>query len=139
MLTVKNDNINDNTKYVQGKMITPLMLSFFTVSSCYHFYVIIFQCTYLVLSLMLSFLGCYHLCYLMLSLFTVSKCYHFYVIIFPSTYFVLSFMLSFDVIIYCYHFPLSFLGHAIFEDVIIFHDVNAMITINDNIKWIHKW
>ncbi len=68
--------------------------------------VIIFPCTYFVLSFMLSFLGGYHLCYhLMLSFFTVSKCYHFYVIIFPCTYFVLSFMLSFDVIIYCYHFP----------------------------------
>jgi hypothetical protein len=32
-----------------------LMLSFFTVSKCYHFYVIIFPCTYFVLSL------CYHL------------------------------------------------------------------------------
>ncbi len=63
-------------------------------------------CTYFVLSLMSSFLGCYHLCFhLMLSFFTVSKWYHFYVIIFPCTYFVLLFMLSFDVIIYCYHFP----------------------------------
>ncbi len=68
--------------------------------------VIISPCTYFVLSFLLSFLGCSHLCYLlMLSFFTVSKCYNFYVIIFPCTYFVLSFMLSFDVIIYCYHFP----------------------------------
>ncbi len=82
------------------------MLSLFTVSNCYHFYVDIFPCTYFVLSFMLSFLGCYHLCYhFMLSFFTVSKCYHFYVIIFPCTYFVLSFLLSFDVIIYCYHLP----------------------------------
>jgi hypothetical protein len=70
------------------------MLSFFTVSNCYHFYVIIFTCTYFVFSFMLSFLGRYHL---MLQFFTVSKCYHFYVI-FPCTYFVLSFMLSFIVI-----------------------------------------
>ncbi len=67
-----------------------LMLSFFAVSNCYHFYVIIL---------------CYHLSYhLMLLFFTVSKCYHFFVIIFPCTYFVLSFMLSYAVIIYCYHF-----------------------------------
>jgi hypothetical protein len=77
-----------------------LMLPFFRVSKCYHFYVIIFPCTYFVLSFMLS---------VMLSFFTVSKCYNFYVIIFPCTYFVLSFMLSFDVIIYCYHFPPFFL------------------------------
>jgi hypothetical protein len=40
-----------------------LMLSFFTVSKCYHFYVIIFPCTYFVLSFMLSFdviIYCYH-------------------------------------------------------------------------------
>jgi hypothetical protein len=61
------------------------MLSFFTVSNFYHFYVIILHCTYFVLSLMLSFLGCYHLCFhLILSFFTVSKCYHFYVIIWCS-------------------------------------------------------
>jgi hypothetical protein len=55
-MITSNDNINDNTKYVQ-------MLSLITVSNCYHFYVIIFHCTYFVLSFMLSFLGCYHLCY----------------------------------------------------------------------------
>ena len=40
-----------------------LMLSFFTVSKCYHFYVIIFPCTYFVLSFVLSFdviVFCYH-------------------------------------------------------------------------------
>ncbi len=40
-----------------------LMFSFFTVSKCYHFYVIIFPCTYFVLSFMLSFdviIYCYH-------------------------------------------------------------------------------
>ncbi len=87
---VKNDNINDNTKYLQ-------MLSFFTVSNCYHFYVIIFPCTYFVLSFTLSVLGYYHLCYhMMLSFFTVIKCYNFCVIIFPCIIYV---------IIYCYHFP----------------------------------
>ncbi len=64
------------------------MLSFFTVTNCYHFCVNIFPSTYFVL----SFLGCYNLCYdLMLSFLTVSKCHHFYVIIFSCTYFVLSF------------------------------------------------
>ncbi len=40
-----------------------LMLSFFTVSKCYHFNVIIFPCTYFVLSFTLSFdviIYCYH-------------------------------------------------------------------------------
>ncbi len=68
-----------------------LMLSFFTVSKCYHFYVIIYGIIFRVLSFMLSF---------DVIIFKVSKCYNFYVIIFPCTYFVLSFMLPFDVIIY---------------------------------------
>ncbi len=40
-----------------------LMLSVFTVSKCYHFYVNIFPCTHFVLSFMLSFdviIYCYH-------------------------------------------------------------------------------
>ncbi len=44
------------------------MLSFFTVSNCHHFYVIIFPWTYFVLSFMLSFLGRYH--------FVIIYCYH---------------------------------------------------------------
>ena len=69
-----------------------LMLSFFTVSKWYHFYVIIFPCTYIVLSFMLSF-G---------------------VII----YFMLSFnVIIFDVIIWCYHLVLSF-GYYLFNFII---------------------
>ncbi len=79
--------------------MTPFNVIILTICNCYHFYLIIFPCTYFVLSFMLSFLGCYHLWYyLMLSFLMVSKCYHFYVIIFSCTYFVLSFMLSFIVI-----------------------------------------
>jgi hypothetical protein len=62
--------------------------------NCYYLYVIIFPCTYFVLSFMLSYLGCYHLCHLMLSFFMVSRCYHFY---FPLNIFCVIFMLSFDV------------------------------------------
>jgi hypothetical protein len=105
------------------------MLSFFTVSNCYHFYVIIFPCTYF----------CYHLCYHLLlswhlhhendimlynqkdntkelqndNIYSMksnnipyTQRYHFR---------VLSFMLSFDVIIYL---MLSF--NVIIFDVISF-------------------
>ncbi len=73
-----------------------LMLSFLTVSKCYHFYVIIFPSTCWMLSFMLSFdviifdgqqmsanfiifmlsfflvpVGCYHLCYLLMLSFIV--------------------------------------------------------------------
>ncbi len=70
LLTVKNDNIC--TYFVLLFMLSflryyhlcyHLMFSFFTVSKCYHFYVIIFPCTYFVLSFMLSFdviISCYH-------------------------------------------------------------------------------
>jgi hypothetical protein len=96
-MITSNDNINDNTlkldntKYVQGKMITPFnviifpgqqMLSFL----CHHFpiyilcviiYVIIFR----VLSFMISF---------DVIIFHGQQMLSFYVIIFPCTYFVLS-------------------------------------------------
>jgi hypothetical protein len=77
----KNDNINDNTKYVQ-------MLAFFTFSNCYHFYVIIYPCTYFVLSFMLSFDVIIFHGQQMLSFI----CYHF-----PLYIFCVIFMLSFDV------------------------------------------
>ncbi len=103
--------------------------SSFTVSNCYHFYVIIFPCTYFVLSFMLSFLGCYnyHLvlsfilcCHLMLSFLMLSFGLSFGVIIYL--------MLSFDVIIsqslqmlsfLCYNFSLYSMGVIIY--VIIFY------------------
>ncbi len=68
-------------KYVQ-------ILSFFTVSNCYHFCVIIFPCTYFVLSFMLSFDVIIFHGQQMLSFL----CYHF-----PLYIFCVIFMLSFDV------------------------------------------
>ncbi len=52
-----------------------LMLSFITVSKCYHFYVIIFPCTYFVLSFMLSFDVIIY-CYLSPPFFFFLKTWH---------------------------------------------------------------
>jgi hypothetical protein len=102
-----------------------LMLSFFTVSKFFHFYVIIFPYTYFVLSFMLSFLGCYHLCYhLMLSFFTVSKCYLFLCYHFP----LYIFSVIIYVIIWCYHLLLSFPPFFLFPENVTHSHLDLLLS-----------
>ena len=112
------------------------MLSFFTVSKCYNFYVIIYGIIFRLLSFMLSFDVVIFHGQQMLSFL----CYHFplyifCVIIYYIIFRVLSFMLSFDVIIFhgqqmlsflCYHFPLYIF-------CVIF-----MLSFDVNIKLYHR-
>ncbi len=83
--------------------------------NCYHFNIIIFPCTYFVLSFMLSFLE------------------------------ALSFMISFDAIIFhgqrmlsflCYHFPLYIFCVIIYVIIYCYHDIYIMK--NDNILYTQK-
>ncbi len=125
-MITSNDNINDNTKYVQGKMITKsskfLRYHFPLYIFCAIIYVIIFR----VLSFSLEHIWCYHLCYhLMLS---------FIVIISPSffpwkrdtlglspSWCRISYVENFIIFWWskCYHFDLL--------DGIIFHGVYVII------------
>ncbi len=115
-----NDNRNDNTL----KMITQNMYKG-NDNVKHHFYIIIFPCTYFVLSYMLSFLGCYHLCYhLLLSFFTVSKCYHFPLYIFFNIIYVIIY-----VIIWCYHFLLSFPPFFLFPENVTHSNKTPFLTL----------
>ena len=141
MLTIRNDNINDNTL----KMITCMITQ--NMNKCYYF-----SLSAIVIIFMLSF-SYVHVCVII------------YVIIFR----VLSFMLSFDVIIFhgqqmlsflCYHFLLYIFFVIIYDIIYYYHDIYIMkndtsstikkitsrnskiITFtqkNDNIPYTWKW